>query len=165
MYRQNKRLLETALPKEILDKVADVRVLALQHTTSDIKKEITAYCRRNMRAVESAQKAYWKQYRKNFRKEEPAFAERFSFHDCTVLSCRRKGKDLVLRLDNSGGFTEIKQVCLRNCTVLVQDKPLAGAWWLYEELYPTAEGFEIHVLLQKDQLIDFIVKVSDVDLM
>ncbi|MDF2596910.1 MAG: hypothetical protein K0R69_3251 [Clostridia bacterium] len=41
--------------------------------------------------------------------------------------------------------------------------PLNGAWWLYDEIYGTNDGYEIHVLLQKNELIDFIFTVTDVE--
>lgn len=155
--------LKRNLPNEILQKIADIRVLALDRVSADIKKEITAYCKANRKAVDSASNEYWKEYKKRFKNGEPAFAEKFNFHDCTVISCRKKGKDIVLTLDNSGGFTNIKQVIFKNCLILKQDKSLHGAWWLYNEIYKTSEGFEIHILLQKNELIDFIVSVTDVE--
>jgi hypothetical protein len=154
--QHNVKYLERNLPDEILQKIADIRVLALNRTSTDIKKEITAYCKANRKAAESAAKAYWKGYKKNFRNGEPAFAEKFYFHDCKVISCRKKGKDTILTLDNSGGFTTISQIIFKNCSILKKDTPLHGAWWLYNEIYKTNDGYEIHVLLLKNELIDFI---------
>jgi len=161
--QHNVKNLERNLPDEILQKIADIRVLALNRASADIKKEITAYCKANEKAVESATKAYWKEYKKNFRDGEPAFTEKFNFHDCKVISCRKKGKDVILTLDNSGGFTTVSQIIFKNCSILKQDKPLHGVWWLYDEIYKTNGGYEIHVLLQKNELIDFIATVIDVE--
>ena len=47
--------------------------------------------------------------------------------------------------------------------ILKQDKPLKNAWWLYDEIYKSDNGFEIHVLLQNKELIDFTVNVTDVE--
>ncbi|MHC1694943.1 MAG: DUF4085 family protein [Eubacteriales bacterium] len=162
-FRYNIKHLERNLPNEILQKIADIRVLALNHASADIKKEITAYCKANEKAVESATKLYWNEYKKNFRSGELAFTENFSFHDCKVISCRKKGKDIVLILDNSGGFTAINQIILKNCMILKQYTPLHGAWWLYDKIYKTNDGYEIHILLQKNELVDFIVIVTDVE--
>ena len=71
--------------------------------------------------------------------------------------------DLILTLDNSDGFTNIKQIIFKDCTVLKQDSSLHGAWWLYDEIYKTDKGYEIHALLQNKQLIDFIVNATDVE--
>ena len=70
---------------------------------------------------------------------------------------------MVLELDNSGGFTLIDQVVFKNCDVLTQDGRLHGARWLYDEIYKTDEGYEFHALLiGKRQLIDLIVRVTDI---
>ena len=47
-----------------------------------------------------------------------------------------------------------------------QDKPLYGAWWLYDEIYLSDSGYEIHALLRSksgNELLDFIVDVTDVE--
>lgn len=154
--------LKENLPDEILQKVADIRVLALNRASADIKKEIKKYCKANDKAAQSASSAYWKDYEKRFKKEEPSFSE-FSFHDSKVVSCRKKGKDMVITLDRSHGFTDITQIIFKNCMVIKQDKPLHGAWWLYDEIYRTNDGYEIHALLTKNELIDFIVTVTDTE--
>lgn len=160
--RYNVQNLKRSLPEEILKKVADIRVLALNRASADVKKEISLFCKANKKAVEMAIKAYWKEHRKNFKNHEPAFAEDFHFHDCKVTSCRKRGSDILITLDNSGGFTDINQIVLKDCSILKQDAPLHGAWWLYEEIYKSDNGYEIHVLLQKTKLIDFIVTVSNI---
>jgi len=161
--QHNVKHLERNLPGEILQEIADIRVLALNHASADIKKEITAYCKENEKAVESATNAYGNEYKNSFKNGKLAFAENFNFHDCKVISCRNKGKDTVLILDNSGGFTTISQIIFKNCSILKQDIHLHGAWWLYDEIYKTDDGYEIHVLLKKNELIDFIVTVTDVE--
>lgn len=162
-FRYDVKHLEENLPDHILQKVADIRVLALNRASADVKKIIAAYCKANDKIVESTLKAYEAEYRRTFMEGEPDFAEGFDFHDCKVVSCRKNGKDLVIIIDNSGGFTTISQVIFRNCSILLQDKPLHGAWWLYDESYRENERFEIHILLQRNkELIDFIVNVTDV---
>jgi hypothetical protein len=189
--QSNVKYLKRNLPDEILQQIADIRVLALDRASADIKKEITAYCKVNEKAVDSAINAYWKEYKMSFKNGEPTFAENFNFHDCIVVACRKKGKDIVLTLDNSGveysnfhdcivvarkkggdivlsldnsgGFTTINQIIFKNCSILKKDKPLHGAWWLYDEIYKTNDGYEIHTLLDKNgKLIDFIVYATDV---
>ena len=164
LFQKNKiQRLTKDLPRSVLDKVADLRVLALDRCTKEVKREITAYCHSNERAGHLATAAYAKAYKKTFKKGEPLFAEQFYFHDCSVVSCRTKGKDRVLSLDNSGGFTQINKIIFKNCQVLKQDRSLSKAWWLYDEVYKTDQGYEIHVLLENKGLIDFIVSVTDVE--
>jgi hypothetical protein len=162
-FRYGVKHLEENLPDHILQKVADVRVLALNRASADVKKIITAYCKANEKIVESTLKAYEAEYGRTFKDAEPDFAEGFDFHDCKVVSCRKKGKDLVITIDNSGGFTTISQIIFRNCSILLQDKRLHGAWWLYDEVYRKNDRYEVHILLQSHkELVDFIVNVTDV---
>lgn len=80
------------------------------------------------------------------------------------MSCRKDGKDIVLFIDNSHGFTKINKIRMKNCNVIKQDAPLHGAWCLYEEIYKSGEKYEIHfLLLRKNKLIDYIVLVDDID--
>ena len=163
MMHNNIKNLKANLPDEILRKVADIRVLALNYASADIKKEITAFCRANDRTVDEASKAYLKECRKAFKKGNIPVFENASFHDCRIVSCRKKGADLVLTLDNSGGFTNISQIKFKDCMVIKQDKPLHNAVWLYDEIYKTDTGYEFHVLLEKGGRIDFIVRATDIE--
>ena len=161
--RNNIRVLKEKLPEDIIEKVADIRVLALDYASAEIKKEITKYCKQNEKNARSALAAYQRQYRKQFKTNEPDFAEELNLHDCEVRFCRRKGNDVVLTLDNSGGFTNITKIRMKNCEVVTQDSPLHGAWCLYEEIYKVGERFEIHFLMVKNKLIDYIVSVDDLE--
>ena len=164
LFRFKIKDLKSNLPNEIIQKVADIRVLALKYVSSDIRREIVKFSIANYEILESAQKGYSDENpRKLFTPEEINFFEN-SFHDCIVKSCRKKGKNLIISLDNSGGFTGIDHVILKNYTVLKQDKRLHGSWWLYNEIYKTDTGYEIHVLLQSGgRLIDFIISTTAVE--
>ena len=155
--------LKKTLPEDILRKVADIRVLALDVASREVKQEITKYCKQNEKRVNSAIEAYRKEYNKQFESNAPSFGSEISLHDCEVLSCRKKGNDVVLTVDNSGGFTNISQIRMKNCTVIKQDAPLHGACCLYEEIYKTGEQYEIHFLLQKTELIDYIVTTDGLE--
>lgn len=153
--------LQAVLPGEILKEVADIRVLALDHASAKVKGAIKSWCLANEKAVKSAVQAYQKDFKRSFAGRLPDFIEQFNFHDCVVVSCRKKGKDLVIELDLSGGFTDISGLILKDCQVIKRDRPLHGAWWLYEEIYRSEEGYELHVLLDKDELIEFTVAFKD----
>lgn len=161
--RYNVKHLKANLPTDILQKVADIRILALNHASAEVKREITAFCKANDESGKDAMKAYWKEYKKTFKRCEPVFVESFNFHDYKVVSYRQKGNDLLLGLDNSGGFTGINQIIFKDCIVIKQDSPLRGAWWLYDEIYKTDNGYEIHVLLQNKELIEFTISTTDVE--
>lgn len=169
IFRQNLRQriknLKNNLPYEILERVADIRVLALDRASAKVKKEISLFCKSNNKTVEKTMNSYWKEFKKNFRTGEPDFVSKFDFHDCDIISCRTKGNDIVLSLDNSGGFTSISQIILKNCSIIKQDEHLNGAWWLYDEIYKINDGYEIHVLLSKKKLVDFVFTVTNIEYM
>lgn len=160
--KNNIAVLKKKLPEEILQKTADIRVLALNKASLEVKREITKYCRQNEKLVRSAMDAYQRNFMKQFGKDSPDFVKKLALHDCEVISCRREGKDIVLSLDNSGGFTDICKIRLKNCAIIKVDSQLSGAWCLYEEIYKTGDRYELHFLMQKKELIDFIVSVDDV---
>lgn len=145
--REIKRLRES-LPKEILDKTADVRVLALDTASAEVKRLITAFCKENERKVQRAFKELHKAEKRDFGSEDnmPEFC-RESLHDCTITSCRIKGKNLVLDIDNSGGFTNAVKVIFKNAEIVEREGRLAGTDWLYSEVYRCKRGLEIHALL------------------
>ena len=145
--RTIKRLRET-LPKDILDKTADVRVLALDTASAEVKRLITAFCKDNERKVQCAFKELNKAEKREFGSEEnmPEFC-RESLHDCTVTSCCMKGRDLVLDIDYSGGFTNAVKVIFKNAEVVEREGRLADTEWLYVEVYKCGRGLEIHALL------------------
>jgi hypothetical protein len=110
--------LKAVLPQAILDKVADIRVLALDYASKTMKTEISEFCRRNEKNVNDAVKAYQKYYRETFKKNKPLFLDKFNFHDCEVKSCIKQGDDLIIKLDNSGGFTSIKKIIIKNGIII-----------------------------------------------
>lgn len=163
MWKEKISEYEKELPGEILDKVADIRVLALEKASAEVKGAITAFCKQNDRSINKTLSDYRKYYKKAFAKGEPHFAEGLHLHDCDVLSCRKSGKNVVMDFDNSGGFTDTSKVVFRNAKIVCMDAPLRGAWWLYDEIYKTDEGYEIHALLQKKELVYFTITCDDVE--
>jgi len=163
-HRHNVKDLKEHLPEHILRQVADVRVLALHCASAAVKWDITAWCRQNEKMANQTAGVYMKHYKAMLKQGNPAFLEEFSFHDCKITSCRRRGKHLVVGLDNSSGFSDVDTINFEHCTILKQERPFHNAWWLYEEIYPVDGGWEIHALLQNSrmQLLDFIVQVTGV---
>lgn len=145
-----KRLRDT-LPEHILEKTADVRVLALDVASAEVKRLITAFSKENERTLRRAFKELDKAEKRDFGGEEnmPEFC-RESLHDCEVTSCRMRGRDLVLDIDSSGGFTNAVKVIFKNAEVVEREGKLSGAVWLYDEVYKCERGLEIHALLWKN---------------
>ena len=136
------------------------------------------------RAIREATDAYHQQYVKNFASHEPDFGEAH-LHDSIVLYYRLEGSDLVMDLEpdltditrlvfkdcevmNLGFFIGSKKprIAVKRAAILKESEPLKNAWWLYNEIYPTDGGYEIHVLLDKGsfRLIEFTVRARDIEL-
>lgn len=145
-YRRAVRKLRKVLPDDILSKVADIRVLALDVTSADVKRLITAFSKKHRREVNRVFKELEKAEKREFGDNLPDFDQE-NLHDCKVLSCRMKGKNLVLELDNSGGFTAATEVIFKNAEIIEREGRLTGAVWIYDEIYKCERGLEIHALL------------------
>ena len=166
-HREEVKSLKEYLPEHILRQVADVRVLAFGYATAAVKQEITAWRKQNKKAGTQIAKAYLAHYEEMLERGDPPFLEDFGFHDSRIASCRKRGEDLVITLDNSSGWPGAETVIFEQCTVLKKDAPFINSWWETEEVYPIEGGYEIHALLQEykcTKYIDFIVRVSGVRL-
>ena len=138
----------------------------------------------NERSIRKAMEAYRREYIKNFGKQEPDFGNAH-LHDSIVLSQWQEGGDLVMELEPD--MTDITRLLFKDCQVLHLDafigrkkpgsaakraailresEPLKDAWWLYDEIYPTDGGYEIHILFEKGSfcLIEFTIRASDIEL-
>ena len=139
---------------------------------------------RTERAVREAIESYHQEYARNFGAHEPEFGKA-RLHDSIVLSSRQEGKDLVLDLEPD--LTDITRLVFKDCEILTlegfvgnkrqgtavkrasivkQEDPLKDAWWLDEEIYPSEGGYEIHVLLGKEnwRLIEFSVRAREIEI-
>lgn len=104
---------------------------------------------------EERNRTLWNEYRQNHNKIKetlPAsvvqFAEK-SLHDAKVTSVHRPSENLfIMTLDCRGGFSYFKDIKLTFTGVKECSIPdhFQGAWWLYDEIYCTATGFELQVL-------------------
>lgn len=78
----------------------------------------------------------------------------FRLHDCIVLSVEKR-KDITILLDSSGGFTEENRLIFHDAIIIQEDKAVDGCWWIYEELYKTQDGYEVHMMFA-DETNSFI---------
>jgi len=163
MYHMDLQELKEKLPTNIANQVADMRILALGKATAEVKKQIVAFGKMNDNAIEMVEKNYDKEFQKNFGDSPPAFMKKLFFHDRIVQSCKKVGDDVVLEFDYDEG-SEITKIIFKNATILEQEVPLEGAWWLYEEIYPCQGGYEFHVMFsQTGGNAYFTVRASDIE--
>lgn len=98
------KMLKNKLPESILEKVKDIRVLALNYASVEVYNLIKEYCEDNDRFVNEKIREYNKLESEQFVPEELVFVDE-SFHDCEIVKVINE-KDLTIQLDNEHGFTD-----------------------------------------------------------
>ena len=86
----------------------------------------------------------------------------FYFHDGVITQVQQEGTDLILTFDLG------KNCRFHDAVLLVREKELIHAVWLYDEIYPSGTGYEIHGLLEPlnmaDSLFEIILQCRDVSI-
>ena len=138
-------------PVKILEKVADIRVLALGVCTEEVFADFREYREWCRKWTEKTMEEAW-----NLQKSQgldAVWTGEHSLHDSVVLSLNREGENLVVRFerDEEATWPEIRAVRFRDAEILKQEQPLEEAFWLYDEIWPAEEGtYEIHALLWRE---------------
>ena len=165
-YLRDLEKFRTRTPAKIMEKVADIRVLALGFCTAEIYRNFSDYRALCEERTEKTIEEAW-----NMRVSqglENASPGEHSLHDAFVLSLNREGEDLVLEFeyDEEATWPEIRGIRFRDAKILKQEGPTSNAWWLYDEIWKTGEGtFEIHALLwRNDDLLELTIECRDTEL-
>lgn len=136
------------LPQEILKQVADVRVLALDIATKEVKQQLKDWCEKNEQQMHTGLDKYWKEVcpaQKDAVGEE--IQQEFSFHDSKITGMEMGADTLTFKMEPV--FSDVKKVIFKNYKILEQDGYMIGAEWLYQEVYAVEGGNEYHGLLWK----------------
>jgi hypothetical protein len=147
------------LPASLSSRIADKRLFALGYCTKDILLELKKLGKENELQVRRTMDAYT---RARQSQNIPESIDRsFQFHDCKVIELT-KGRDIVMRLDTDGGFTNLNKITFQCAEIIKQDEPVEGRHWLYEELYQTDEGYEAHMLFSGKMGTDLIIRCANI---
>lgn len=159
-----KKQLEALLPEDILKDVADIRVLALNKVSEDIKLRIRQFCAQKEEKAFDIQQEFQKHYSSIEGLLPEKIRKEYGFHDCKVTHIDQQDNDVIIELDHRGGFTNVCKLIYLNATIIEQDN-IVGSWWIYDEIYIINDAYEFHAALQdeKGQVRYFTVKASDVD--
>ena len=151
--------LKDKLPKEILNKVKDIRVLALGYVSKGVDDDIKKFCEENKNAVEKTLVEYANYEKETFCDKKVDFLNG-QWHDSFVVSAEKIGNDYVLNLNV--GMDCNRKIVFKNCKSITGDKVNEGSW-LYDELYIVDNGYEVHILLcDIDELKELIIECSEV---
>lgn len=141
--------LKDILPGEILDRTADLRVLALGMASREVKALLTEWCQENEREMKAVQEEYWKVERDHIQAgllDETLLHNLSWLHDGEILEWKQDGENLVMILE----YGERYVLTFEKAEVLEQEGNPAGGQWLYREVYPLEDGsVEVHILIWK----------------
>lgn len=165
-YNENLEFVKANIPAEILEKVADVRVLAMGSASYDIFHEITRYCGQLNRRCEAVKVQYDEAVEKT--------AELIGWYKINSLdwilnspiSTVENAEDGKFIITTSPAYTEIGcKVTLFGAKVISLPEGLVGATVIHLELLPEGDGLELNLLCMTNggELIDFSAQMSDVE--
>ncbi|UUZ87205.1 DUF4085 domain-containing protein [Paenibacillus sp. P26] len=90
------------------------------------------------------------------------YPHQFRFHDCRVTELV-SGKQIVMKLDTQGGFTNTNKITFDAVDEIVrQDEHIVGDYWIYDELYRTDCGYEVHILFSGEGMPELIIRCADI---
>lgn len=160
IYKQKQ--IEKALPKEMLKKIADIRVFALGKATLEVINAVKQFCEKNNKVVRSTTEQYTNYLKKLAETYDKNIIMNINFHDCIIKDVKQSALYLSISFDNSGGFTDIEEITFENYRILKQESSLQNLVWLYEEIYETNGLYELHVIFMVQDtpemdLVEFII--------
>jgi hypothetical protein len=160
----NQEHIKKMLPEEILKKIADIRIFVLDKASRQVIDDVTRFCEDNEKIVKRIIKEYQKYNKKALKSFDRSMVEKINFHDCTIIEVKQTEKFLTVLFDNSGGFTDINEMQFENYKILKQEALLQNSWWLYDEIYKVDGKYELHALLQAEniELVEFIVSAEHI---
>ena len=162
MHQDEIEELKENLPKEILDEVADIRVLAHGVATEKVKALVDKYSQECEMKFEKPFNEYNKHWYSIADKVPAHIKENYNFHDCAILKMTKCGNDIVFELDNSGGFTNINKITYKDAVIL-ENNFVGGCYWIYDEMYLCDKGYECHIAVDGENGYDYItLQASDV---
>lgn len=146
-YQRELHNLTKVLPLEILNRVADLRVLALDMAAPDIKRDIVKLCRENERKENKWAQEMGAHYRKLVEKYPESFIDKLHLHDGRFTGFEWQDGNLVFDM-NDECITHLycSRVVFVDCEILQMQEDLIGSEWLYEEVHEDGNGFIVHVL-------------------
>jgi len=149
------------LPSEIYHRIRDIRLFALGYCTSEIYADIKKFSIENQKYTNQMMEELFSVRR--LQEIPETISQNFNFHDCRVLQLEQsKEKNYIIHLDPSGGFTEYNKVTFVNAEVIKEEPNIIGLSWIYDEIYSTSNGYEVHVLFDGGSLSELIVHCEDI---
>lgn len=134
-HEETVKRMEDILPIEIKAEVADMRVLALDIATKEVRQQLKAWCEEEKKTADAKEA----EYAASCTEENSEI-----FTGCELKGLEMKETTLTLTLKGNA-----KKAVFENYKILEQEGYLLGAKWLKEEVYAVEGGREYHGLLKK----------------
>ncbi|AET68297.1 hypothetical protein Desor_2757 [Desulfosporosinus orientis DSM 765] len=162
-FLDNQQRIINNFPEEILKKIADIRVFALNKATRPVIEDVTQLCQDNEKLVMKTIADYREYFKEVSKTLDKNVINEINFHDCLVTGVEESEKTLTISFDSSGSFTNITKMHLDNYEILKQDASLENSWCVNDEIYQTNGKYELHIMLRnkKNRLIEFIVSAEN----
>lgn len=166
LYRLNQL---NRLPESIKSKAADIRLLALNRAEPEVIAAVREHYADICRQINRARDEYEEEEKKNFPNSPPPFADKLNLHDAKVVNVLHDGSDVIITFTKYSSPGIPITYRFRNAAVLLSEANITGYEWLYDEIYPSDAGYEIHAMLvsteawpHEGSLVYFTIKCSDV---
>lgn len=65
-------------------------------------------------------------------------------------------------MDTEGEFASLNHITLIAPEIMKLDEQIIGSTWLYNELYRTGDGYEVHVLFAGKGMPELMVRCKDI---
>jgi hypothetical protein len=165
-YRENTDFVKENIPAEILEKVADLRVLALGTVEYDILQEITRYCGRVHRRCEKVSDEYdaaVEQLAETLGWEKINLLNRLA--NSAVITAEGDSEDFVFATsaEYTGVPCRVKLIGAKSVTI---EDGLIGSMLAQFEILPADEGmlsFSALCLKEDGSLVEFSAEMKDLE--
>ncbi len=156
--------LQKLLPIRVLNRVADIRILALDHATSEVIGLTKEFCAQNEETVQKALDDYNELLVRDFGSEEAArYTKELDLKDYTITSVRRQpDSSLTIDLEDPTGARKKRRITLAGSHLIKKDLGILNSSWYFAEIYKVPKGIELHVLTSRNGLRELIVSGSEI---
>lgn len=149
-YQRNLLDYSTVIPADILEHVADIRIMALGSCSSKVKQLVSKFSKQQEQITDTMAEAYHTYWEKNYRRFPEHILENYGFDYCAITALGRDGDDLIMKLDNSQSLDDVHTVIWKNAQLLELEDGVVGSNWLEGELYKAEGGYEFHGIVEND---------------
>lgn len=150
--------LKTILPREIISRIPDIRIFALNHADGATIEMITGYAEECRRFAAETDFRFEEEYPARTEPIPAEIWEEYGFKGGRIKKLLRKGRDVIIYIDNAGSGSDVTAMYLEDADVQRLDDGLDGAEWIYNELYLINGEYEVCALCKNgNEFPEFIL--------